>query len=117
MNRIECRITAKIIKQLSLFLMLHGVTNYTLSFSASEDDVTFIVEVDRLKEDLIERMKEKIGKQREIEVEIYGWELLGDTDERTELDVLGVLIDHIDVQERDHKTVITMTRRQQKKAG
>jgi len=117
MNKIECRITAKIIKQLSLFLMLHGVNNYTLSFSAGEEDVTFTVVVDRLKEDLIGRMKEKIGKQREIEVEIYGWELLGDTDAQTELDVLGVLIDRIDVQQKDHKTVITLTRRQQTKAG
>ena len=101
MNKVEYRIIAKIIKQLSLFLMLHGMKDFKLEYHLTDEKVEFVLYVDHIKKELLEHMKEKIGKQREIEVETYGWELMGDTDSQNELDILGVLIDKIDIQEKD----------------
>jgi len=117
MNKMEYRINAKIIKQLSLFLMLHGVKQFSLDYQLFDEKVEFSLELDTQKKELIDRMKEKIGKHREIEVETYGWELMGDTDSQTELDILGLLIDRIDIQEVNHHYEITLTRLHQTKVG
>lgn len=117
MNKMEYRINAKIIKQLSLFLMLHGVKDFNIEYHLQAERVVFVITVQELKSEFIERMKEKVGGQREIEVETYGWELMGDTDSQNELDILGSLIDEIDIQEVNNHHQITLTRQHQTKFG
>ncbi|MFW5889359.1 MAG: hypothetical protein ACOCUD_03160 [Bacillota bacterium] len=110
MNKMENRINSKIIKQLSLFLMLHGVKDFQLEFKSSNKNVYFILIAKDIAKDLLTRMEEKIGREREIEVETYGWELMGDTDSRNELDVLGLLIDSIEIENIKDKVKITLKR-------
>ncbi len=55
------------------------------------------------------KMEEKIERQREIEVETYDWELMGDTDSQNELDVLGLLIDSINIEKEKVKIILKRT--------
>jgi len=110
MNKLEYRIDSKIIKQLSLYLLLHGVRDFNLDFHSNSKDVTFVLKVTSIKQETLDKMQEKLSRQREIEVEVYGWELLGDTDSQNELDILGSLIDYIEIKKHDDFTEIIMKR-------
>lgn len=110
MNKLKYRVDSKIIKQLSLFLMLHGIKDFTLEFHSNNKGVNFVIKMKSIKQDIIDLMVEKIGRQREIEVEVYGWELMGDTDLNNELDILGSLIDRIEVRQLEDYTEITLIR-------
>ena len=111
MNKMEYRIDAKIIKQLSLFLMMHGINDFDLSFHSNKKGVTFIVKSKLFTQDILDHIQEKLSRQREIEVEVYGWELLGDTDTQNELDILGALIDSVNINKEDSVHIITMKRK------
>ena len=103
MNKVEYRIDSKIIKQLSLYLMLHGINDFDLAFSSNSKDVTFTITSKLFTDEIIDEMREKLSRKREIEVEVYGWELLGDTDTKNQLDILGALIDEVVVKkDNDH---------------
>ncbi|MFO7968835.1 MAG: hypothetical protein R6U15_01840 [Candidatus Izemoplasmatales bacterium] len=110
MNKMENRINSKIIKQLSLFLMLHGIKDFLLEFRSSNKNVYFIILADNVSQELLDKMQEKIERQREIEVETYGWELMDDTDSQNELDVLGLLIDSINIEKEKDKVKIILKR-------
>jgi O-glycosyl hydrolase len=110
MNKLEYRVDAKIIKQISLYLMLHGINNYDLSVQSNTKDVSFILNIKNMKDEILTDMKDKLSRQRELEVEIYGWELLGDTDTQNQLDVLGSLIDEVKIEVDGENTKIIMRR-------
>jgi hypothetical protein len=110
MNKNEYRIDAKIIKELSLFLMLHNVRDFDLSFHTNKENVRFVIKSKNFPENVLQRMIEKLSRKREIAIEVYGWELLGDTDSRNELDILGALIDDIQVSKEDDWDILTLKR-------
>lgn len=110
MNKLEYRVDAKIIKQISLYLMFHGINNYDLSVQSNTKDVSFILNIKNMKDEILTDMEDKLSRQRELEVEIYGWELLGDTDTQNQLDVLGSLIDEVKVENNGDYTKIIMKR-------
>jgi len=110
MNRTEYKIDAKIIKQISLYLMLHGVHDFNLTFLSNKKDVTFILKSQTLSQKVLDTMQEKLSRQRELEVEVYGWELMGDTDTQNELDILGSLIDEVEITKDNEVTTVTMRR-------
>ncbi len=110
MKHIEVKIISKIIRELSHFLITHGFKNFQIETNIESKVTYFKITLDDLKPPLLEKMKERISRERELEVETYGWELLGDTDEKNELDVLGLLIDKIEFQKIGEKTRITLSR-------
>lgn len=110
MNKMEYRVDSKIIRQLSQFLMFRGVKDFGISFSSNHQSVTFIIEAKNLDKKMVSLMVEKIKKEREIEIEVYGWELLGDTDAQNDLDVLGSFIDEISVNTVNDFTQIKLKR-------
>lgn len=111
MNKLEYRVDAKIIKQISLYLMLHGINNYDLSVQSNTKDVSFILNIKNMKDEILTDMEDKLSRQRELEVEIYGWELLGDTDTQNQLDVLGSLIDEVKIEIDGDYTKIILRRK------
>ena len=110
-NKQEIRIVTKIVRELSLFFMIHGYKQFAIEVKQEEKDTYFIITIDPPKTDLIERMKEKINREREMEVETYGWELVGDIDAKSELEIVGLLIDDMIVQKKNQKLVITLVRK------
>lgn len=110
MNKTEFRIQSKIIKQISLFLLMHGINHFAIELLTNHQDVTYIIKTPTIDEDIQKKLIEKLNNKRQIEVETYGWELMGDTDARTELDILGSLIDSIEINNHKDQTIIKLTR-------
>ena len=110
MSKQEIRIVTKIIRELSLFLMIHGHHTFQLDTTLEGKTRVFHIVVADLPTETLDKIREKIGREREIEVETYGWELLGDIDAKTELEIVGLLIDSIDVVTEGKQTRITLKR-------
>jgi len=111
MSKQEIKIITKIIRELSLFLMMHGFKDFGIQTKNTPDTTSFIITMDHPKESFINHMREKLEREREMEVETYGWELIGDIDGKTELEILGLLIDSMDVVKEEDKTIITLVRK------
>lgn len=107
----EIKIITNIVQEISLFLMIHGYKHYKLEVKNDNGTTLIIISIAPPKHDLIDRMKEKITGDREIEIETYGWELLGDIDARGELLMVGSLIDDMIVEEFKEETKITLVRK------
>lgn len=110
MNKMEYRVDAKIIKQITLFLMMHQINHFDLTFESNHKGVCFKISSSHFTEDIIAHMKEKLSRKRETAIEVYGWELLGDTDSQNELDILGALIDEIEVEKKAETYVVSLRR-------
>lgn len=106
----EIKIVSQIIQELSLFLMFHGYTHYGLHFERHHGHETFTVTLHEKNEAMLDTMKEKISRAREQEIEAYYWELLGDMDSSSELDIMGLLIDEIDILESENIITIILKR-------
>lgn len=111
MNRLEAKVNAKIIQQLSFFLMTNRVKDFHIHVQPTDNGVQFTISSKDITRELRDYMMEKANKKRELEVEIYGFELLGDESAHNELDVLGAFIDRMETYtEKDiHHLIITRT--------
>ncbi len=110
MKNLELKILTKIIRELSHFLLVHGFKTFSLETKVEDKVTYFVISIDQPKKALLDKMNERISRERELEVETYGWELLGDMDDKNELDVLGLLIDDIVIEEKPNQAVITLSR-------
>ncbi len=107
----EIRIVTKIVHELTQYFLVHGHKRVTIE-TVLEDKVTYfhITIPKRINNEVLETMQAKLSRKRELEVETYGFELVGDIDAKSELEIVGVLIDEMAYTRRDDETVITLSR-------
>ncbi|GEM_PF-445053 len=110
MSKQEIRIVTKIVSELTLFFMMHGHKAIKMETYHEDDATLFVISVKRLENDLITKIRHKIERERELEIETYGWELIGDIDDKSELEIVGHLIDEMHVKQTDDKTILTFVR-------
>ena len=113
MSKQEIKIVTKIIREVALYLMMHGHKDFTFETQNTPDTTTLIITLNHSKPEFIQSMQEKMNRERQIEIETYGWELIGDIDQKNELEVLSLLIDSMDVEYKDNQTIITLIRTNQ----
>lgn len=103
----------KLIDELSLFLLRDDKKNMNISLSYKDEETKIEIIVDKLSEKVKKYMLESINLKREFEVEEYGWELMGESDKSNDLEMVGLLIDYleiIDMGEQD-KLIFVRTKR------
>ena len=111
MSTQEVKILTKILRELSLYFFMHNINDFTLRTERTKDVTTFTASFETPNNKaIVEKMQEKISREREIEVETYGWELVGDIDETSELEISSLLLDDITVSEKAGRTILTMRR-------
>ncbi len=98
MTRQEIRIQTRIIHELSCFMMMNGQDAFSISVEKQQGRTHFVLRLGSIEAPLLERIKEKVNQPREIEVETYGWELVGDHDTKSEFKILGLLVDYMRVE-------------------
>lgn len=99
----EMKIASQIIQELSLFLFFHGYTEFDIQFNKTEFEEIYTIKLKSIDDTLLNFMKEKINRKREEEIEAYYWELLGDMDSSSELEIMGLLINHLEHKDfNDH---------------
>lgn len=92
----EMKIASQIIQELSLFLLFHGYHEFDIRFEKTDFEETYTIKIKSISDNLLDYMKEKINRKREEEIEAYYWELLGDMDSTSELEIMGLLINHLE---------------------
>ena len=107
----EMKIASQIIQELSLFLLFHGYESFDIGFEETEFEEIFTIKIKHIRDELLEFMKEKINRKREEEIEAYYWELLGDMDSTSELEIMGLLIDHLETKKINDHTEICLIRK------
>ena len=106
----EKKIVAQIIQELSLFFMFHGYKAFEIAFSKEDDHEVFLIKINQITDELLNFMKEKLRQEREKEIEAYYWELLGDMDSTSELEIMGLFIDEMNVKNDEHSVIIELIR-------
>jgi len=93
----EVKKNVKIIDEILFYFVKKGFTDVTIDchFNQTETVLEFTV-LDQRKV-LDECLNNDIYVERDAEVEEYGYELMGESDTASELQLVGMLIDSIDV--------------------
>lgn len=108
----EQKKVCKIIDEISLYFLRKGHNDFSMHVSYDFNKETIITfNLDLISEEMEKSLKKFIGLKREKEVEEYGWELLGESDSSADLEMIGLLIDSIDIEKTNNETKITLTRK------
>ncbi len=116
MSKQEIKIITKIVRELTLFFMLYGHHQIGIETNYESDKVTFTVRLNTIDADVLKEVKQKISRERELEIETYGWELVGDIDSKSGLEILGHLIDDLETYEDREHVVLTFIRKNRYKS-
>jgi hypothetical protein len=111
MNPTENNKLSKIIGEMSLFLLNQGNQIFKIDVEQNQSEEIIIIKTTKLKKDAMIFLNEKMSREREHEIETYGWSLMGDT----ELEITGLLIDHIDFKETEKELTIILKRKRKDK--
>lgn len=111
MTKQEINIITKIIKELSLFFMMHGYHSFSMKMYREDTNTIIVFKIKNLKTELIDKLTEKINRERELEIETYGFELVGDSDVKNELEVVGLLIDYVEIDTVEEETILSFVRK------
>lgn len=110
MSQNEIRIITKIIREMSLFMLLHGYKDFNLSIMSDPQHTYITIKSAVLKDDIVKLILENLNRKRQLEIETYGWELLGDIDEKSDFAILGSLIDSVDHHIEDNHSILRLKR-------
>lgn len=102
-----------IIDEVMTFLYCVGAKEINIHTIKAEDK--YVIEI---KSDYLNKNKSKVEDmidtlstcQRQIELEEYYWELVGDSEVGTELTLVGAMVDEIDIDLEDDSIEITLIR-------
>jgi len=111
MKKQEIKIVSKLIKDLFSFFLAHGYVDINFELKQVEENLLFIFKIKNLNSELIELIKLKANRERELEVETYGFELMGDIDSKSELEIAGLLIDEVIVNQENYFIVLSFVRK------
>jgi hypothetical protein len=100
----------KIVEEMSLFLMDNGY--YDISIDIKREDIESIITftTDILDEEVSEYIIEKLSEPREEEVEEYSWMLMGEGSSADDLDIIGNLVDSVNITNLNEKSIIKVIR-------
>lgn len=100
---------SKIISSLIHYFLDLGYKD--ISFDISYNSCSeILLRIDKLDDNIKNTLLNEIGKEREMQEEEYAWELLGEDNSDSELEILGVLIDKIEIVDEKEKTLIKLSR-------
>ena len=106
----ETKKNVKIIDEMLFYFVEKGFNDVTIDchFNKIETVLEFTVcDKDRL---LDECIKNDIYVERDAEVEEYGYELMGESDTASELQLVGMLIDSIDIKRNNDVIKVVLKR-------
>lgn len=106
MDRKEEEKIAKIIGEMTHYLLKHHITTFDVSVNQQVSSVHLIFTIESLSDDTLKDVKDKLKYGRDEEIETYGWTLMGNTD----LEIAPRLLDHVEFELRGSKTMIKLIR-------
>ncbi len=106
MDRKEEEKIAKIIGEMTHFLLKHQINEFDIQVIKHNASIDLVFEIESLHNDLLLTLKEKLKYGRDEEIEAYGWTLMGNTD----LEIAPRLLDNVVFEKKDSQTIIKLVR-------
>ena len=111
----EIKKDAKIVDEILLYLLKNDHDEVSINIKREQDEVFITFKCTKLSDDIIKSMDKYINKERELEMEEYGWELMGESDGQSDLSMVGLLIDKLTIDNSNPDyTVLKLTRQYKK---
>lgn len=111
MKRQENRIVTKIIRDLCLMMLNSGVHDFHVEIKEEHTRTILRFASKDIKPEITDKIEKEMVCEREIEVETYGFELLGDMQAQNELELLGCLTDSVSIKKEEDTTIIEVIRK------
>lgn len=89
----EKKKTGKIIDELTTFFLKKGHWDLQINLKFAKEKTIISVEVPNVTADEQERITTCLSQQRDEAMEEYGWELMGESETSSELNLVGMCID------------------------
>lgn len=108
----DMRKVAKILDELTTYFLIIGVKKIKSSIENKKEyfKIKFKLYDYDFKNNKILKLLEYLSYDREKEMEEYYWELAGESDRDTELSLIGIMTDDVDVEIEESKMTITLIR-------
>ncbi len=101
----------KIIDEMMIYLIDKGNNEIDMSFSIEEDQTVIIFTIVDPTPEILDCLNTDIYAERDLELEEYAWELMGEDDYSCELQQLGMMIDSMELVEFENRLRIILTRK------
>lgn len=88
---------AKIMEEVFAYLLEKGYQSIDASMNINDEETLFNIKVHTDNDTLLQAFKKDMFCCRDMELEEYGWELMGESNCVCELDTLGMLVDHYEI--------------------
>ena len=100
----------KIIEEMSLFLMDSGYYSFSIDIKQGKKESIITFTTDELDEEVKDYIIEKLSEPREEEVEEYSWMLMGEGSAADDLDIIGMLVDSVNIKNENNKSIVEVIR-------
>lgn len=110
----EIKKNCKIINELLMYLMKNSLNQIDMHIDYRDDESIITFLVDECPSSVISHLAENLNKGRRYEFEGYYWELMGESDNTSQLSILGMLVDGIRFEEKNGKTKMEIHRKHSK---
>mgnify|MGYP000360556162 CR=1 FL=1 len=112
----EIKKDTKIVDEILLYLLKNDHDEVSINIKREQDEVFITFECTKLSDEIIKSLDMYINKERELEMEEYGWELMGESDGQSDLSMVGLLIDNLTIDNSNPDyTVLSLVRQYEKK--
>lgn len=106
MDRKEEEKIAKIVGEMTHYLLKHNIQLFDVKVHHHEESHTIIFQIESINQEILIDLKDKMKYGRDEEIEAYGWTLMGNTD----LEIAPRLLDNVVFEQKDQMTIIKLIR-------
>ncbi len=106
----EFKKLGKIADELVTYILQKNSRHVNFDISVSPKISKLVLRFDTCSETIEELLFETLSQERNIGMEEYAWELLGENDSSRELNLVGMCIDDVTVDHDGEETTITLYR-------
>ncbi len=106
MDRNEEEKIAKILGEMTHYLLKHHVKKFDIHIHHHDQSTDLVFKIEKIFPDILSDLKNKLKYGRDEEIEAYGWTLMGNTD----LEIAPRLLDNVIFEEKDSITIIKLIR-------
>lgn len=101
----------KIIEEFLLYLMDNEYYDVNIDVKQTEEETILTFTTGILSDDIKDYISEKVmSTPRQSEIEEYYWMLMGESSSADDLDVIGSLVDTVQIENNGHSSIIRMVR-------
>lgn len=108
----EIKKVTKILSEMISFALLGNAEKIDVSVENNEDMYKLLITAKNIKrsDESIENLKELLNSPRQKAAEEYYWELAGDSDTGSELALVGMMTDEVNVEYKNNNLTIELHR-------